>query len=430
MAQRPVTIPESDQITALSFLKLVRVQLASSSPAVYEEFLSLLLSFGVGTGPSPDAVKDRAYALLRGHPDLVRGLAVFLPGEDAPGPAREDPAPTRPRRDRCPTPAVVDDVRRFLRQVKSRKPEAYDSLLELIFDAGHAKDLNQIYRRALEIFGHPRSYFLSEFVKYLPVPTELERASLPRRRANKETRPELEHRAHAPKRKEPWPEEHRAHAPKRKEPWPEEHRAQAAPKRKEPWPEEHRAQAAPKRKGTAATVVAADYPSSAPKRPRSEDRRTTSRRANSPADADASKTPFRESWEFETTYTKLVATVTRTEELLEQYEKPETAPPPRGRREFEELFPDPECLEVLQEMYQDMFDRIRAALEDGARTELALKTIRRRLEMLEQLAVRRAMECRDPARVEGRMHKLAVDRVKVLLKRRAKKAARMRELAS
>jgi hypothetical protein len=87
------------------------------------------------------------------------------------------------------------------------------------------------------------------------------------------------------------------------------------------------------------------------------------------------------------------------------------APPPRGRREFEELFPDPECLEVLQEMYQDMFDRIRAALEDGARTELALKTIRRRLEMLEQLAVRRAMECRDPARVEGRMHKLAVDRV-------------------
>ncbi|KAK1619994.1 hypothetical protein QYE76_025511 [Lolium multiflorum] len=413
MAQRPVTIPESDQITALSFLKLVRVQLASSSPAVYEEFLSLLLSFGVGTGPSPDAVKDRAYALLRGHPDLVRGLAVFLPGEDAPGPAREDPAPTRPRRERCPTPAVVDDVRRFLRQVKSRKPEAYDSLLELIFDAGHAKDLNQIYRRALEIFGHPRSYFLSEFVKYLPLPTELERASLPRRRATTEPRPE-EHRAHAPKRKEPWPEEHRAHAPKRKEPWPEEHRAQA-----------------PKRKA-AATVVAADCPGAA-KRARSEDRRTTttSRRANSPAVADAAaKTPFRESWEFETTYTKLVATVTRTEELLEQYEKPETAPPPRGRREFDELFPDPECLEVLREMYQDMFDRIRAALEDGARTELALKTVRRRLEMLEQLAVRRAMECRDPARVEGRMHKLAVDRVKVLLKRRAKKAARIRELAS
>jgi hypothetical protein len=328
-------------------------------------------------------------------------LAVFLPGEDAPGPAREDPAPTRPRRDRCPTPAVVDDVRRFLRQVKSRKPEAYDSLLELIFDAGHARDLNQIYSRALEIFGHPRSYFLSEFVKYLPLPTELERASLPRRRATREPRPELEHRAHAPKRKEPWPEEHRA-------------------------------QAAPKRKGTAATVVAADYPSSAPKRPRSEDRRTTSRRANSPAvaDAAAAKTPFRESWEFETTYTKLVATVTRTEELLEQYEKPETAPPPRGRREFDELFPDPECLEVLREIYQDMFDRIRAALEDGARTELALKTVRRRLEMLEQLAVRRAMECRDPARVEGRMHKLAVDRVKVLLKRRAKKAARIRELAS
>ncbi|KAM0927025.1 hypothetical protein ACQ4PT_003149 [Festuca glaucescens] len=382
MAQRPYTFPESEEKTALSFLRRVKARLASS-PAVYEEFLSLLQDFGTGTGPGPNAVKDGAYALLRGHPDLVRGLAVFLPGEHAPGPVREDPAPTRPRRERCPNPAVDNDALWFVNEVSRRRPEVYDSLLELISDAKYAKDLNQIYRRALEIFGHARSYFLSEFVKYLPVPTELERASLPRRRATREPRPD-------------------------------EHRAQP-----------------PKCKG-AATAIAADYPSAA-KRPRSEDRRTTSRRANSPAVEDAaaaSKTPFRESWEFETTYTKLVATATRTEELLEQYEKPEDAPPPRGRREFEELFPDPECLEVLQEMYQDMFDRIRAALEDGARTERALKTIKRRLEMLEQLAVRRAMECRDPARVEGRMQKLAVDRVKVLLKRRAKKAGGIREPAT
>ncbi|KAM0867351.1 hypothetical protein ACQ4PT_042050 [Festuca glaucescens] len=284
MAQCPDTFPESEVNTAMVFLGHVKARLVSS-PAVYEDFLRLLQGFSTGRSSDPNAVKNSAYALLRGHPDLIRRLDVFFPDEHAPGPARQDPAPTRPKRERRPS-----------------------------MTPGGSSIRDVLRRRS-----HGRKSIVVRRPSGSPPPS---------------SRP--------------------------------------------------------------------DNPSSA-KRPRAEDRRTTSRRANSPAvvDAAATKTPFRESWEFETTYSKLVATDRRINELLEQYETPEEAPPPPWPARVRELFPDPECREVLREMYHQMLGPIRAALEDGARTELALKTIKRRLGMLGQLAVKSAMERRDPARVEG-----------------------------
>jgi hypothetical protein len=389
MAQRPLTFLESEVTSALSFFQLVKDQFASD-PAVYEELLRLLRGFSTGKIPDDRAVKDGAYALLHGHPELIRRLDAFFPDERARRHAREYPAPTtRPKRERRPTPvaaAAVDDdadIRRAL-QYFERVKEAglYGKLLALISRASDPEaDLNQIYGRARKIFGSAHGDLLAEFVTYLPVPTRSERKSLLR----------------CPAKKEPQPEEHRAPAPKRK-----------------------------------AAAVPADNPTAA-KRPRTDDLKTTTRtrRSNSPAVlVDAPKSgevsAFREAWEFETTYSRLVATARRTKALLNQYKPKKDAPPPPppcGRREFDELFPSRECQEVLREMYHSKLESIRDALEDGARTELALRTIKRRLWKLEQLAVKMAMERRDRARVERRMGKLACDRVLILRKNRAKRMA-------
>ncbi|XP_047051039.1 uncharacterized protein LOC124656315 [Lolium rigidum] len=391
MAQRQVRIQASGFDAAKSFFQHVK---AASHPAVYAELLRLLR--GLSTGETADRrdVADKACALLRGHPDLVRRFHAFLPNEHEPEPAREDnataaAAPTRPRRERRPTAAAVNDdadfgrALMFLERVKKRAGPLYERLLALIFQVGSDETLdgNQIYSRAREVFGSAHVALLREFTEYLPTGDFL------RRRAKKEPPLPLEHHTPAPKRK---------------------------------------------------AAAADDRPPSAAKRPRAEGRKTTnSRRASSPAVVDARKSSVsrdREAWEFETTYTKLVATIRRTEELLKQYEPPEDEdedappppPPPRGHRAFEELFPDCECQEVLREMYHDKLEPIQEALEDGARTEVALRTIKRRLGMLEQAAVKIAMERRDRARVEARMCNLAVDRVLRLRKERASVRGRVR----
>ncbi|KAM0837128.1 hypothetical protein ACQ4PT_061866 [Festuca glaucescens] len=384
MAQRQVRLIQASGFDAAKFF-FQHVK-AASDPAVYTELLRLLR--GLSTGETADRrdVADKACALLRGHPDLVRRFHAFLPDEHAPEPAREDnataaAAPTRPKMERRPTTAAVNDddadIRRallFLERVKKQAGLVYERLLALIFQVGSEETLdgNQIYSRAREVFGSAHVALLREFTEYLPTGGDFLR-----RRAKKE---------------------HRAPAPKRK-------------------------------------AAAADDKAmaSAAKRLRAEGRKTTnSRRASSPAVVDARTTSAsREAWEFETTYTKLVATTRRTEELLKQYEPPEDEdkpppPPPHGGRAFKDLFPDRECQEVLREMYHDKLKPIQEALEDSARTEVALRTIKRRLGMLEQVAVKIAMERRDRARVEARMHQLAVDRVLRLRKERASVRGRVR----
>uniref|UniRef100_A0ACD5TAT3 Uncharacterized protein n=1 Tax=Avena sativa TaxID=4498 RepID=A0ACD5TAT3_AVESA len=373
---------DKDFASAFSFFHHVKIRFAQQ-PAVYEDLLLTLRRFRTGETTDRREVVTKAYALLQGHPDLVRRLDAFMPDEHAPEPAREYPAPRRPKRQRRPTPAATATVDqgdrisravRYLERVSQRQADLYDRLLELISEASfeEATDLNRIYQRARQVFGPANGDLLREFTEYLPIPTGRERVLLLSRLAQEE-------------------EENCAPAPQRK--------------------------------------AAADNPSAA-KRSRADDRRTTNRRANSPAVVDAAApkssgvSAFREAWEFETTYTKLVATARRTKELLNAYEPTEDAPqpPPSGGRAFEELFPSRECQEVLREMYHSMLGSIREALEDGARTELALRTIQRRLGILEHVAVKMAMERRDRARVESRMQKLAVDRVLVLRKNQAKQS--------
>ncbi|CAM0952968.1 unnamed protein product [Alopecurus aequalis] len=369
MAQQPDIFPESEVATVfLSFFQHVKYRFVSD-PAVYDELLRVLRGFGTGRSPDPGKVTADVHALLGGHPDLIHRFEAFFLK-----PAREDPAPTRPQRERHrPTPTASDghdaDTRgalRYLERVRRKRPGLYDGLLALLFQlrSEETVDGNEIYERARELFGSPADDgLLRGFTEYLPVPTGRQRERLLRRRA---------------------PEEH--HAPAQQ-----------------------------------LEAVAADNPRAA-KRPRADDRRRTNRRAHPPAAESGAVSAFRAELELATTYSKLVDTIRRTEELLKEYEQNAPATP-RGRRAlFEELFPSRECQEVLREMYgDDVFKPIREALEDGgARTELALRTIERRLGMLEQAAVKVFMERRDRARVEGRMFKLVFDRVLALRKDHAK----------
>ncbi|KAM3243891.1 hypothetical protein ACQJBY_055674 [Aegilops geniculata] len=402
MEQLLESFPQPAVYDALSLLEQVKACFAPD-PDVTAEFLDLFARFSRREIVDIPAVVARAYALLQGHPDLIQRFDTYNPFLRRPAqheaePVRDDP-PKRPKRERRhPAAASVDadcaGAMRFLERVKLADAGLYDRVLALLFNVrSEVKlDANRIYDEARKIFGSAHSHLLRGFTEYLPTGRDFLRRRAPK--------------------KEP-PEEHRAPAPKRKAP--------AA--------------------GTATIRVDA----ACKKKPRVEERKTTNQRASTAADAPKSGdkfSKFREAWEFETKYTKLVVTMRSTKKALKELkpkpkkkseeeaepakEPPEEVKPSPGDhvrpRTFEELYPSRECREVLQEMYGEMLAPMREALEDGARTELALKTIKRRLKKLEEVAVKIARERRDPARVERRMAELAIDQV-VLLRGQAERAA-------
>ncbi|XBI48695.1 uncharacterized protein LOC119321322 [Triticum dicoccoides] len=401
MEQLLDSFPQPAVYDALSLLEQVKACFAPD-PDLTAEFLDLFARFSRGEIVDIPAVVARAYALLQGHPDLIQRFDTYNPFLRRPAqheaePVRDDP-PKRPKRERRhPAAAASVDAdcagaMRFLERVKLADAGFYDRVLALLFHVrSEVKlDANQIYDRAREIFGPAHSRLLRGFTEYLPTGRDFLRRRAPK--------------------KEP-PEEHRAPAPKRKAP--------AA--------------------GTA--MIRVDV--AGKKKPRVDERKTTNQRASPAVDAPKSGdkfSKFREAWEFETTYTKLVVTMRRTKKALQELkpkkksreeaepakEPPEEIKPSPGHhvrpRTFEELYPSRECREVLQEMYGDMLVPMREALEDGARTELALKTIKRRLKKLEEVAVKITRERRDPARVERRMAELVIDQV-VLLRGRTERAA-------
>jgi hypothetical protein len=122
---------------------------------------------------------------------------------------------------------------------------------------------------------------------------------------------------------------------------------------------------------------------------------------------------FRQEWEFQTYYSKLVATSDRVTELL----RPTRTRTPHGdggggSRSLEALFPLPECREFLHNYYGDLWGEMRAALERGESRVPALEAIERRLTTKEEEAVAEESRkrCRhDPARVAQRLHGLAMD---------------------
>lgn len=150
--------------------------------------------------------------------------------------------------------------------------------------------------------------------------------------------------------------------------------------------EERRAPAA-KRKAPAGAAATNPVDDGGMKKPRTGGQKVTNRRA-SPLVVDTSKrdksSKCRKAWEFETTYSKLVVTLRRTKKALEE-EPLGHHGRPQKIEEIEELYPCRECQGVLQEMYGDMFGAMQEALEDEVRTELALKTILRRMRKLEHV---------------------------------------------
>ncbi|XP_044955233.1 paired amphipathic helix protein Sin3b-like [Hordeum vulgare subsp. vulgare] len=347
MAQQlPDRISGSDAHAGLSLLQDVKARFASD-PAVHQEFFGLLVTFRKGEGEVADvrAVVDRAYALLQGHPDLAQRFDAFNPFLCRPGQHEAEPAREVP-----PT-----RPRR-----ERRRPVVVDA--DFVDDAcaGPLQFLERVklagaglYDRVLAMLMHvhaEESINANEIYKqarevFGPADGDLLRGFAEYLPTGRDF---LGRRA----MKEPL-EEHRAPAAKRKAP-------------------------------------AAANPGGGKKKKHVD----TSKR-----DEFAE---FRKAWEFETAYSKLVVTMRRTKKALEEE--------PHGRpRKFEELYPGRECRGVLEEMYGDMFGAMREALEDDARTELALKTILRRLRKLEQVAVKVAMERRDPARVKDQLYKRVMD---------------------
>ncbi|KAE8818971.1 hypothetical protein D1007_03176 [Hordeum vulgare] len=414
MAQQlPDRISGSDAHAGLSLLQDVKARFASD-PAVHQEFFGLLVTFRKGEGEVADvrAVVDRAYALLQGHPDLAQRFDAFnpflcRPGQHEAEPAREVP-PTRPRRERR-RPVVVDadcagPSRQFLKQKRERRRP-------LVVDDACAGPSQQFLeqkrerRRPVvvdpECAGPSQQFLERKRERRRPVVVDdacagplqfLERVKLAGAGLYDRVLAMLMH-VHAEESinaNEIYKQAREVFGPADGDllrgfaeylPTGRDFLGRRA--MKEPL-EEHRAPAA-KRKAPAAA-----NPGGGKKKKHVD----TSKR-----DEFAE---FRKAWEFETAYSKLVVTMRRTKKALEEE--------PHGRpRKFEELYPGRECRGVLEEMYGDMFGAMREALEDDARTELALKTILRRLRKLEQVAVKVAMERRDPARVKDQLYKRVMD---------------------
>lgn len=358
---------------AVSFLRDARARFASH-PSVHTKLYALLTAFGKGEIADVRAVVTRAEALLQGQPDLIARFNAFL----APNPKSEltdediTAAKQRSRKDdRRSTPVTAglvgarddsfDKALLFLQRVKHTDAELYDRVLaELSYVKMEERmDAHQVYARAEEIFGQAHSDLLHGFAEFLPA----------------------------------------EHDP--------------PPSSAEEEPEEHRRTS--KRK-PAPSAIADDVPSkpSRAKKPRADDRKN--RRAlidgGATAQDDDVVVVFRKAWEFETEYSKLVATTRQAERLQKERAQGASSSASRRQRAYEDLFPSRECREYLEDMYNHGWKPIQEALEDGERTDLALATIMRRLREKEDVAVEEAMARRDAARAHDRLKKLVMDQVR------------------
>ncbi|KAL6623619.1 hypothetical protein ACP70R_033498 [Stipagrostis hirtigluma subsp. patula] len=127
---------------------------------------------------------------------------------------------------------------------------------------------------------------------------------------------------------------------------------------------------------------------------------------------------FRRMWEFETGYSKLVATMARAEELL--HGGGGGAHAHGARASMEELFPSRECREFLELVYgEEEWRHMRRALERGGECAgVALETVLRRLGETEAAAVEDAREQEDPVRAAKRLNTVATDTVEEERRRR------------
>ncbi|KAK3139977.1 hypothetical protein QOZ80_5AG0393570 [Eleusine coracana subsp. coracana] len=167
-----------------------------------------------------------------------------------------------------------------------------------------------------------------------------------------------------------------------------------------------------------------DHAQSKKKKSRTDDHAARSKAATGSSNGDG----FRALWEFETGYSILVATMARTEEMMELH-----APPTSHNDEedgaysldLEKLYPSPDSRKFLERLYGTRWCKMRKGLEDSRFAGRALRVVMDSLRWMEERAVKDAREWRDRTRAAERLNQLVAARVHEEQRRRQVKGARL-----
>jgi hypothetical protein len=389
MAQSPERY-EAEKITeAIGFLHLIEDRFPANS-AIRKEFFALLTDFSNGGTTNAPTVVARANELLHGHPDLIERFNAFLDPE-------------------------IMEAMQFLKRVKHTDVRIYDHVLAAAFRVHEEPglDAHTIYAQLGEVFGPANGDLLRGFARFLP--TKYDPPSYAE--AVREDGVRTLSREHA--------DDPGVGGVKRSS------RIRAKKNGEDDAPTPTRDHAASVEAACSSRLRRAKKPrvhyDPEPKsRPVSDavggSRVKKPRAGNQRAPLDGGNNDFpryRKAWEFETGYSKLVATMARVEELQRQRAQGAASQSP-GRSEvsLDTLFPSRECREFLAEMYHEAWGAMRSALEDDAYIGSALKEILKRLREMEAAAVEAARSWQDPTRAKQRLEGLVQDRVREERERR------------
>ncbi|KAL6635158.1 hypothetical protein ACP70R_027829 [Stipagrostis hirtigluma subsp. patula] len=404
MAQPPGTFPVNETTEAIAFLREIDARLAPN-PAARNEFYALVTNFGKGVVTDARAVAARAEELLQGHPDLIARFQQFVDPE---------------RR-----------ARQLLEQVKRTNMEVYNHLLATLFRVDEEKglDAHAVYQLLGQVFGSEHDGLLRSFAEFLPSkydpPPPCAVAEREQQRPARKRKPVNYGGADAA-------ESSRARRPKKPRvddgttpnvnPAPYDGAGGSSRPSRDRKP---RADDSPTpKRNTGYYAGAGASGSSRPRRdkkPRAVDgekRRgplgAAANGATARDDGDDEVRRFRAAWEFETGYSKLVATMARAEKLQRSRARGGEGGHGRrgGRASLEELFPSRECREYLAEMYHDQWQRMRRMLQDGDYVDAALEIVVRSLREKEAAAVEESRKRQDPARTAPRLEELVQGRVR------------------
>uniref|UniRef100_A0A0E0K2S1 Histone deacetylase interacting domain-containing protein n=1 Tax=Oryza punctata TaxID=4537 RepID=A0A0E0K2S1_ORYPU len=401
MAAPPPASREELTRAALAFLRKVRIRFWSK-PCVFEGLETILTEYGKYTIAPTSLVVDGAAALLCDHPDLIAEFNAFVrPEYKIELPADCHPAAAKPQGKRDERQL---EAQRFLERVKAEDEKLYDRVVVNLFgvDGKRWMDAHQVYAQLEEVFGPGRRDLLRCFAEFLPQgpPPEV---------ADDEEEPCAD----------PGPSSKRKRAAATY--------AFAADAVK------------PIRtiKPRAADLLQISDDGEDVKPGRLKKPRNASLQIGQPAvddeddDGEAEGDPcwlvtnqdphvaavtFRKILEFHARYSNLVATIKRAEEL-------ERTRRPQGGA-LEDLFPNRECDEILDELYGDGWRTMQAAVEGGERVDVTFAAILLRLRAEEDLAVELARNRRDRTRYGARQGKRspAGDRRDPYARRPCKKA--------
>ncbi|XP_062203817.1 uncharacterized protein LOC133906040 [Phragmites australis] len=403
-AEMTTTYPVKEITEAVAFLDNI-VASFESNPGVRDEFFAVVTGLGDG-GVDARYVVDRASELLGGHPDLLAEFRTFLPGAEVP---KEDLAATRPRRSsrkrkresRCrPVPkaernvdvaAGADDAQgyKLLRKRESGNRAA----------AGAGGDANEDpqFRKALEL----RALRIDEgSTDCRAAARGHEDDDVPLQRSKKPRR-----HAHRVGQCSGGGGASRGHDNYDVPPYRMDRKLCAVDynRRHAHWVGEG--------SGIGSIARIQDDDDIPRYKPRKPCRRATNGEGSSAEVAarapgsrrDDEVMRFRQAWEFETGYSKMVATMARMVELLKDGSYVHMA-------SLEELFPSRECREFLKRFYGgETWRAMREALEDAERTGPALEVLLRRLRQMDDNTIEDARKRRDRARAAERLNELVTD---------------------